>query len=137
MSRGIEREYRGRRVIRATYVTLAVAVMLVGLKAMDFATSPGPTRWDVLVLVVWPVLAGRVALDQWRARTTVTAAGITVRGPLRTRTWAWADVYGIRVENNRRGSPHWPAYLYVDHGRRVRLPHFDELQLADPIPLLL
>ncbi|MER5433110.1 PH domain-containing protein [Streptomyces sp. NPDC002588] len=132
MNRGIEREYRRRRAVPATYVTLAAAVVVAALKVLD-SVKLGPMRWDALVLVAWLGLAARVALEQWRARTTVTAAGITVRGPLRTRTWAWADIYGIRVENSRRGSPHWPAYLYATDGRRVRLHHFDELQLDDPV----
>jgi len=133
MNDGIEREYRRRRAVPLAYIALAAGAVLLVLNVLNAVTLSGLEASDVLVPAVWLFLGVRVALEQWRARTFVTADGITVRGPLRTRTWAWTEIYGIRVENRGWGSPHWPGYLYRTDGRRVRLPHLDELQLDDPI----
>ncbi|MFJ4617022.1 PH domain-containing protein [Streptomyces sp. NPDC088812] len=133
MDDGIEREYRRRRGVPAAQLALAAVAALVAVHALNWMTLSGPTFGDVLALVAWLCLGGGVALEQWRARTSVSADGITVRGPLRTRTAAWSDVYGIRVEDSRQGSPRWQAYLYRTDGRRVRLPHLDEVQVTDPI----
>ncbi|MFF3501842.1 PH domain-containing protein [Streptomyces sp. NPDC003247] len=133
MDDGIEREYRRRRWVPLAQLALAAVAALVAVNALQSMTLSGPTSVDVLVLAAWLCLGGGVALEQWRARTSVSAHGITVRGPLRTRTVAWSDVYGIRVEDSRQRSPRWQAYLYRTDGRRVRLPHLDEVQLADPI----
>ncbi|MFI6338313.1 PH domain-containing protein [Streptomyces sp. NPDC050535] len=133
MNDGVEREYRGRRVVPMVYVSLVGLAVMVAIGVLKATTLSGLKASDVMVPALWLFLGVRVVLEQWRARTFVTADGITVRGPLRTRTWAWTEIYGIRVEDRRRGSPRWPAYLYGTDGRRVRLPHFDELQLGDPI----
>ncbi|EKX61663.1 hypothetical protein STRIP9103_00595 [Streptomyces ipomoeae 91-03] len=133
MNDGIEREYRRRQGVPTAHLTLAAVAVVVTLNALRSMTMPGPRAWEALTVVLWLVIGGRVVLEQWRARTYVTADGVTVRGPLRTRTWAWYDIYGIRVEDSKWGTPRWPAYLYRMDGRRTRLPHFDEQQLADPI----
>ncbi|MEW2397092.1 PH domain-containing protein [Streptomyces sp. NPDC046862] len=136
MSGGIEREYRRRRGVPAANFSVATAAVLVVVNALSAMTTSRPMAWQTPALAAWLFAGGRVVLEQWRARTYVTAEGVTVRGPLRTRTWPWAGVYGIRVEEGRRGSPgspRWPAYLYGTDGRRVRLPHLDELQLDDPV----
>ncbi|MFJ2831283.1 PH domain-containing protein [Streptomyces sp. NPDC087263] len=133
MNDGIEREYRGRRVVPAAYVSLVAVAVIVAIGVLNATTLSGQKASGVMVPALWLSVGVRVVLEQWRARTFVTADGITVRGPLRTRTWAWTEIYGIRVENRGWGSPHWPAYLYRTDGRRVRLPHLDELQLGDPI----
>ncbi|MFD7136469.1 PH domain-containing protein [Streptomyces sp. NPDC059894] len=133
MDDGIEREYRRRQWVPAAQLALAAVAVLVAFNALQWMTLSGPTAVDALVVAVWLCLGGRVALEQWRTRTNVTADGITVRGPLRTRTVAWSDVYGLRVENSGQRNPRWQAYLYRADGRRVRLPHLDEAQLTDPI----
>ncbi|MFD4529516.1 PH domain-containing protein [Streptomyces sp. NPDC058470] len=133
MSDGIEREYRGRRVVPTVYVSLVAVAVVAAIGVLNATTLSGQKASDVMFPALWLFGGARVALDQWRARTFVTADRVTARGPLRTRTWAWTEIYGIRVENSRWGSPHWPAYLYRTDGRRVRLPHLDELQLDDPI----
>ncbi|BBC35965.1 hypothetical protein SGFS_072590 [Streptomyces graminofaciens] len=134
MSDGIEREYRKTRGVPSTYLVLMAAGILVSVNAARAMTEFGPSAWNALALVVWLVAIGRVALEQWRAHTSITADGVTVRGPLRTRTWAWSEIYGIRVEDNKRGStPRWSGYLYATDGRRVRLPHLDDYQLTDLI----
>ncbi|MFC9845891.1 PH domain-containing protein [Streptomyces sp. NPDC060223] len=136
MSDGVEREYRGRRVVPAVYVSLVGVAVIVAIGVLNATTLSGQKASDVMVPALWLFLGIRVVLEQWWERAFVTADGITVRGPLRTRTWAWTEIYGVQVENRgwgSWGSPHWPAYLYRTDGRRVRLPHFDELQLDDPI----
>ncbi|MGW0871008.1 PH domain-containing protein [Streptomyces sp. NPDC002740] len=133
MSDGIEREYRRRRGIPPAFLTMLIAAALVTANALHAMATLGPSGWDVLAVAAWLTVAGRVALEQWRARTFVTADGVTVRGPIRTRSWAWSDIYGIRVEDNRGSTPRWSGYLYAIDGNRVRLPHLDEYQLTDPI----
>ncbi|MGW1668911.1 PH domain-containing protein [Streptomyces sp. NPDC002324] len=133
MNDGIEREYRRRRKVPPGFLTTLVAAALVSAGALHAMATLGPSGWNVLAVAAWVATASRVVLEQWRARTSVTADGVTVRGPLRTRRWAWPDIYGIRVEDNRGGVPRWSAYLYASDGRRVRLPHLDEYQLPDPI----
>ncbi|MDV7214505.1 PH domain-containing protein [Streptomyces prunicolor] len=132
MNDGIEREYRRHRGVPAASATLGAVAIFVVVTALNSLSSTGLTDWQVLILVLWLFIGARVVLEQWWARTFVTADGVTVRGPLRTRTWAWADVYGIWVEEVRRGSPRWQAYLYGGDGRRVRLHHLDELQVDAP-----
>lgn len=105
MSDGIEREYRGRRGIPPGFLTTLVAAGLVSAGALHAMATLGPSGWDVLAVVAWPAVAGRVVLEQWRARTSVTADGVTVRGAIRTRSWAWSDIYGIRVEDNKGSTP--------------------------------
>ncbi|WP_416977688.1 PH domain-containing protein [Streptomyces sp. T028] len=134
MGEGIEREYRRRRAVPVVYLVLVAVTVITGMTLLRITTLGGVTGWDLAPMVVWVGLGLRVALEHWRARTSVTADGITVRGPLGTRTRAWSDVYGIRVESGKRGgSPRWPAYLYDTAGRRIRLFQLDEQQLGDPV----
>ncbi|MFF7261380.1 PH domain-containing protein [Streptomyces sp. NPDC008159] len=114
-------------------VLLMATGVLVGANAVFAMSESRASVWNGLTLALWLAVIVRVVLEQWRARTSVTADGITVRGALRTRTWAWSDVYGIRVEDSQQGFPRWSGYLYALDGRRVRLPHIDEHQLSDPI----
>ncbi|KFG06094.1 MULTISPECIES: PH domain-containing protein [Streptomyces] len=133
MDDGIEREYRKRRRVPPAFLTTLVAATLIIASALHAMATLGPSGWNVLAVAAWAATVSRVVLEQWRARTSVTVDGITVRGPLRTRFWAWPDIYGIRVEDNKGGVPRWSGYLYAVDGRRARLPHLDEYQLADPI----
>ncbi|MEU1193491.1 PH domain-containing protein [Streptomyces sp. NPDC005859] len=133
MRDGIEREYRRVRGVPPALLIMLIATVLVTANALHAMATLGPSGWDVLAVAAWLTAAGRVALEQWRARTFVTADGVTVRGPIRTRSWAWSDIYGIRVEENRGSTPRLLGYLYSTHGHRVRLPHFDDYQLTDPI----
>ncbi|MEU1177143.1 PH domain-containing protein [Streptomyces sp. NPDC005820] len=134
MGEGIERQYRRQRAVPLVYLSLVAATVVVGINVLDMVTLDGPTGRHLLPLAIWLGLGARVALEHWRARTSVTAQGVTVRGPLRTRTRAWSEIYGIRVEGAKRGgSPRWPAYLYDTDGRRIRLFQVDEQQLGDPV----
>lgn len=111
---------------------LAAATLIIAMAVNAMATL-GPSAGDALAVAAWLAIAGRVVLEQFRARTSVTAEGVTVRGAIRTRTWAWSEIYGIRVEDIKWGTPRWSGYLYATDGSRARLPHVDEYQLTDPI----
>ncbi|WP_340376786.1 PH domain-containing protein [Streptomyces sp. SS7] len=133
MGEGIGREYRRRRTAPVVYGSLVAATVVVGVGLLRL-TAPGIRLSDLVTPAFWAVIGTRAALEQWRARTSVTAEGVTARGPLRTRTRAWSEIYGIRVEGGRRGgSPRWPAYLYDTQGRRIRLFQLDEQQVDDPV----
>ncbi|WP_405871474.1 PH domain-containing protein [Streptomyces sp. NBC_00005] len=137
---GVEREYRKRRKLPQAYLLLVGVVMLNGLiqtGRLQLGHDSSLRIWTsgaVALLMVAALV--RIVLEQYRAYTRVTAAGITVQGPVRSRTWAWHEVYDIRVQPSPRGSgrmaPQWLAYLYDMEGRRFRLPHLDDWQLDDP-----
>lgn len=135
---GIERVYRRRRWPPGPYFILVGVLCLNSLiqveHTLDRPHGTGWFAWVFLALMVLTVL--RVVLEQFRAHTRVTAAGITAQGLLRSRTWAWHEVYDIRVEHAPRGSgrtpPQWLTYLYDLEGRRFLLRHLDDWQLADP-----
>lgn len=137
---GVEREYRKRRKLPQAYLLLVGVVMLNGLiqtGRVQLGHDNGLRIWTSAALALLMVATlVRIVLEQYRAHTRVTAAGITVRGAVRSRTWAWQEVYDIRVQPSPRGSgrmaPQWLAYLYDMEGRRVRLPHLDDWQLDDP-----
>ncbi|MFE0524382.1 PH domain-containing protein [Streptomyces sp. NPDC058954] len=138
----IERVYRRRR--RPPLLQLGVAVLIGGnalLHAGRFGDPHGdrygPPSWmPWSVGVLFTATLVRIALEQLRAYTRVTASGISVQGRLRSRSWYWADVYDIRVEPSLRGSgssgPRWLTYLYDFEGRRHLLWHLDDWQLGDP-----
>ncbi|MGW5655936.1 PH domain-containing protein [Streptomyces humi] len=139
---GVERVYRKRRRVPRAYLGLLGLVLgnafvqIVRFSGERPGDGAGP-RWGAPVFAVLILVTlVRVALEQYRAYTRVTSAGITARGPLRTRTWAWSDVYDIRVEQAPRGSgraaPQWLTYLYDHRGRRFLLPHLNDWQLDDP-----
>ncbi|MFE5032155.1 PH domain-containing protein [Streptomyces sp. NPDC056683] len=136
---GVGREYRKRRRQPRTQL------LLLGLLLMNAFVQTGRVSGDRGGGVRWgpPVMAllmagaiARIVLEQFRARTRVTAVGITAQGPVRARSWAWAEVYDIRVEHAPRGSgraaPQWLTYLYDFQGRRFLLPHLDDWQVDDP-----
>ncbi|WP_123975980.1 PH domain-containing protein [Streptomyces sp. Ag109_O5-1] len=138
---GMEREYRKRRKLPRAYLGLLGLVLVnafiqtarvSGGGAGGHEDRWGPPFFGVLILLTLV----RVVLEQYRAYTRVTPAGITAQGPLRARTWEWSDVYDIRVEQAPRGSgrgaPQWLTYLYDYQGRRFLLPHLDDWQLDDP-----
>ncbi|MFE3161863.1 PH domain-containing protein [Streptomyces sp. NPDC059224] len=132
-----EREYRKRRRPPGAYLLLLGVVLLNALFQAGRPYGEGGYRWGPPVMIVLIIATlVRVLLEQYRAYTRVTSAGITARRPLRTRTWAWSEVYDIRVEPLPRGSgrqgPQWFTYLYDFDGRRFLLPHLDDWQLPDP-----
>ncbi|MFJ8155419.1 PH domain-containing protein [Streptomyces sp. NPDC094468] len=134
---GFVREYRKRRRPPGAHLLLLGVVLLNVLVQTGLRENGGGYWWapPAMVLLVVVTLV-RVVMEQYLAYTRVTGAGITARRPLRTRTWAWSEVYDIRVEPLPRGSggtgPRWFTYLYDVEGRRFLLPHLDDWQLADP-----
>jgi hypothetical protein len=135
---GIERVYRRRRRLPWRYLGL-MGVVFVNAIIQVSRTSNDPythgwTSWGMVPLMVAALV--RIALEQFRAHTRVTAVGVTAQGPVRSRTWAWHEVYDIRVEPAPRGSgrlvPQWLTYLYDLDGRRYLLPHLNDWQLDDP-----
>ncbi|MFJ9560255.1 PH domain-containing protein [Streptomyces fuscichromogenes] len=139
---GVAREYRKRRKLPWSYLGL-LGVLVVNALVQTARVSgdrPGGgdgTRWGPPVVgALLLVTLVRIVLEQYRAYTRVTSAGITAQGPLRARTWAWSEVYDIRVEPVPRGSgrmaPQWLTYLYDVQGRRFLLPHLNDWQLDDP-----
>ncbi|MEU0966314.1 PH domain-containing protein [Streptomyces sp. NPDC005917] len=135
---GLDREYRKRRRLPAAEVLFLGAILANALfrTVLDGRDGGRDWWWSVVLSLLIVVGLGRTLLAQYRAYTRVTAAGITARGPVRTRTWAWSELYDIRVEQGPRGSrpgdPQWLSYLYDFNGRRFLLPHLDDRQLADP-----
>ncbi|MER5529666.1 PH domain-containing protein [Streptomyces sp. NPDC002677] len=136
---GFEREYRKRRRPPGSYFFLLGAVLLNALlQTGRFFGDDGDRHWwgPPFIMLLIAVTLARVLLEQYRAYTRVTSAGITARGPLRTRTWAWSEVYDIRVEpvppGSGRDGPQWLTYLYDFDGRRFLLRYLDDWQLADP-----
>ncbi|MFG2969065.1 MULTISPECIES: PH domain-containing protein [unclassified Streptomyces] len=148
---GVERVYRKRRKPARGYVAAVGALMVNAL--LQVTEVSGRLRlWGGAVtggIVV--VLLARMVLNQYRACTRVTVDGITARGPVRSRTWAWREVYDIQVERDRRAAardgeggrlipgpgdsgmfPRWRTYLYDFEGRRVLLPQLDDWQWDDP-----
>ncbi|MEV6180795.1 PH domain-containing protein [Streptomyces sp. NPDC052015] len=138
----IAREYRRRRPVPKALLALMAFCLLTAAQQTwrTFASSRSSAlvpEWlsTAGAVALWVPLAA-LALEQWRGRTVVTAHGVTVRGAVRTRSVAWADVHDIRVEPRRRDThgltPRSPAYLYATDGRRILLPRLDEWQLDDP-----
>ncbi|MFF4506476.1 PH domain-containing protein [Streptomyces sp. NPDC001401] len=140
---GIDRVYRRRRKPPLQQLGLlgllgANAFFQAGRFSDPYTHGDGPPGWPPLAfgLLVATTFV-RVALEQLRAHTRVTTAGITVQGRLRSRSWTWGEVYDIRVERAPRGwgpqgGPQWLTYLYDFEGRRRLLWHLDDWQLADP-----
>ncbi|MFJ8489864.1 PH domain-containing protein [Streptomyces sp. NPDC094038] len=135
-----EREYRKRRKQPRTQLLLLGLLLVNAFVQTNRVSADGGGGRDwwgppVFALVLALAIA-RIALEQFRARTRVTAAGITARGPLRARSWAWSEVYDIRVEQAPRGSgreaPQWLTYLYDFQGRRFLLWHLNDWQVDDP-----
>ncbi|NUP44986.1 MAG: PH domain-containing protein [Streptomyces sp.] len=135
---GIERVYRRRRWPPGPYFILMGVMCLNALLQIEHnLDDPSGTGWEAWVfLALMASIVLRVALELFRAHTRVSAAGITAQGALRSRTWAWHEVYDIRVEHAPRGAgrtpPQWLTYLYDLEGRRFLLRHIDDWQLADP-----
>lgn len=117
----------GRLVVLMSFGVLSI---LLALGTDD--TTPGLIRIGLLVasvgsigaLVAWARIAG----------TMTDPEGVTVRGLLRIRTFAWPDIQAIQIEQNPGGyaddrGPKQIAVLYDNTGRRVPLPHVNEKNL--------
>ncbi|MGW1809540.1 PH domain-containing protein [Streptomyces sp. NPDC002078] len=130
------REYRRQR--RRPRQAALLPLIFLGNAALQTIRTRHvlPILWAPVALAALVAVGVWGALSEWRARTVVTARGITRQGPLRARTWAWSTVYDIRIEYSGsqplNAHPRWPAYLYDLEGRRFLLPQINEWQLDDP-----
>lgn len=66
-----------------------------------------------------------------QAATVVTGEGIRVRGMIRRRRLAWAEIAEIRKQPNPnahmgRGAPQFFTYAHLRDGRKVQLPYVDD-----------
>ncbi|HEY8983200.1 MAG TPA: PH domain-containing protein [Streptomyces sp.] len=126
----IERTYRGSRTLPLPDVLLLLLIAFLVAPAND------DVAWHELPYIALGLAAGGfLLLDRYRAYTTVTAAGITVQGPLRTRHVPWSDVHTLRLAGDSvrtRWQARFPVYLYGTDGRSLRLPHVDERELDRP-----
>ncbi|MGW4898616.1 PH domain-containing protein [Kitasatospora sp. NPDC004240] len=73
-----------------------------------------------------------------RTGTSADGTGIQVRGLVRTRRLAWADVEDIRAEGvssagDRTVMPEVAVYAHLSGGRRVRLVHVNDLHLGSRV----
>jgi hypothetical protein len=67
-----------------------------------------------------------------RARTVVDADGVTVRGAVRVRHWAWRDVHAVEVEEFPDRPERYARTfvgVYDRTGRRTLLPHVNDLRV--------
>ncbi|MFJ3642787.1 PH domain-containing protein [Streptomyces sp. NPDC090108] len=131
---GIEREYRKRRETQGRRLGLLIPLAVLGLRGLTHSGLPlrlaGGCALGAALLAT-----ARTALLLWRGRTLTGPDGISVRRALTGRTWAWADVYDIRVETVPDDRDHVRkqlTYLYDTRGRRFLLPQLDDWQLDDP-----
>ncbi|MFJ9950378.1 PH domain-containing protein [Kitasatospora sp. NPDC091207] len=72
-----------------------------------------------------------LVLSAAQAATVVTTEGIKVRGMIRRRRLAWADIEEIRKQPNPnahlgRGAPRFLTYAHLAGGRKVLLPFVDD-----------
>ncbi|MFI6409159.1 PH domain-containing protein [Streptomyces sp. NPDC050548] len=131
--RGIEREYRRWR--KPSRKRLAPVGILLGNLAYQL-TAPDHIhlRFGLFVLLPLALAAAWMGIAPRWWRTLVGPGGITVRRVVRSRDWAWHDIYALRVEPHpaqRRADAQSLTYLYDNDGRRFLLPHLDDWQLPD------
>lgn len=130
---GIEREYRRWR--KPSRKRLAVVGILLGSLTYQM-TRPDhiDLRFGLFVLVPLALVVAWMAITPRWWRTLVGPDGITVHRVVRSRGWAWHDIYDLRVEPHpaqRRADAQSLTYLYDTDGRRFLLPHVDDWQLPD------
>ncbi|MHC5906618.1 PH domain-containing protein [Streptomyces sp. S6] len=126
----IERTYRGSRSLPLPDV---LSLLLI---AFLVAPANEEVAWHELPYMALGLTAGGfLLLDRYRAYTTVTAAGVTVRGPVRTRHVPWSEIHTLRLADgsvHTRWQARFPVRLYGTDGRSLRLPHFDDRELDRP-----
>ncbi|MFK3735147.1 PH domain-containing protein [Streptomyces sp. NPDC088090] len=116
---------------RMTAVYVAAGLGLPGALLPVYAEESAPgwvkwlLTWVVLGLLGWIVVAAR------NLSTTADGRGIHVRGFVRRRRIAWADVQDIRAVPNPsagmgQGQPQVISYAYGRDGRRLQLFYVDD-----------
>ncbi|MBK6015315.1 hypothetical protein [Streptomyces sp. MBT53] len=91
-------------------------------------------RFGLFVLVPLALAVAWMAITPRWWRTLAGPGGISVHRVVRSRGWAWHDVYDLRVEPHpaqRSADAQSLTYLYDTDGRRFLLPHVDDWQLPD------
>lgn len=131
VSGSIEREYGRRRPVpRGWFVCMGVFLLNGVFQLTRRSGLPAWVELAMVAVMVAVVVLGTLHLR--RARTVVGAEGVAVRLGVGVRRRAWHQVYDIRVEANpyKNGmfQPQWITYLYDTDGRRMLLPHLDDLQ---------
>ncbi|WP_105974073.1 PH domain-containing protein [Streptomyces geranii] len=130
---GIEREYRKRRkaprgqLLYLGGMTVFCLSQLVRPSGFDWARA-------VLLAILVAVLARWIVYTR-RGHTLVDSHGVSVRGALIERRWAWPDIYDFRAQPVPKAPAYgrkWLVFLYDTEGRRFLLPHVDDWQLDDP-----
>lgn len=117
MTAGWDFEHRPR-LLRQASIALAALTMLVHV-VWAFILVRGDTGVTVGVadqvafVVVGLIFAGLFLL-LLRIRVRVGAAGVELRGPVRTRLWGWDDVVGVTFPR----SSQWP---------RLELPAYEHM----------
>ncbi|WP_327696497.1 hypothetical protein [Streptomyces sp. NBC_00459] len=131
---GIEREYRKRRKLpRGVFVYSGCTMSYCLLQFNRSSSVPGWAKAVLLAVIVTALARWTVYLR--RGHTLVGAHGVSVRGAVIERRWAWHDIYDIRTQPVPKAPAHgrkWLVHLYDTDGRRFLLPHLDDWQLDDP-----
>lgn len=138
----LPREYRtgsGRMVGVVIGTVIALPSGLYPLWTDDSIPTTAKALVTLLLLAFFTWLIAAAA----RAATVVDRGGIRVRGFLRVRRLAWADVQDIRVEVNpgaafQDAAAERVSYAYGFTGRRVQLMYVDDahVSLDDEIAFL-
>ncbi|MFB6892424.1 PH domain-containing protein [Kitasatospora sp. NPDC056327] len=112
---------------------LALTVLLLSFGALlplwnDQEFAPSTRAIGSLLVIGFCVL---VIVGAARAGTLITAQGVTVRGMVRRRRLAWAEIarFGTAPNPNAhmgRGAPAFLTYAFRADGRKVHLPYVDD-----------
>jgi hypothetical protein len=124
------------RVSATTFGRLMSAMLLGALTIVVTVLSDGDLPGSYKIGILIAGLGGVGAVVAWArvARTSTDVDGVTVRGLLRTRTYAWPDIQAIQIEQNPGGyaddrGPRQIGVLYDGTGRRIPLPQVNEKNL--------
>lgn len=104
------------RTLRKVVIALAVLIIVIHI-AWAFILVLGDTGvalggGDQVAFVVIGLIFAGVLLTMLRVRVRAGAAGVELRGPLRTQVWGWTDIVGITFPRSSK----WP---------RLELPAYE------------
>lgn len=126
-----------RAVYRAhTAMVLAVSTPLIGVGALllfVLSLNDAPSPALVAVGIAWLLITGLMIALAVRPRTTISRAGIEVRGPFGTRVHPWAEVADIQIEevsSSPAAGKVFGAVIYDADLRRVALPYLHHKRLG-------
>lgn len=112
--------------------TYAIAFIVAVLRVATITPLSGGVK--ALIDLAALALLGFGLVWVWRSATIARHDYLAVRGPFRVKEIPWADIQAIRVEANpgRMGSRRAPKELvivYDRHGKRITLPHLNQVTL--------